>query len=535
MCNKEDKLVMGIDLSTQSLTLVIIDIKTGKIVSTVSQSFVDDVLLKKYGLDPETMILPNNGNKAEQPVLVYLESLDLALNKLKSENIDFSKIAVINHSSQQHGHLYLNKSSELAFDNIKSGKEFSSLVENFRSSFSKEGAPIWKSSDTQTQSNEIRDYVGDSKEMISLSGSDSPLRFTGSVIRKIGQDEPANYENSKQIHLISSFLSALLTGNKDSPIDFGNASGTSLMDYRQKCWSPKLLQAVANGLPGGVKALIDKLPPLASPNQSAGKIAPWFVKKYGFSKDTTILNGSGDNPQTKVLADGDLLSLGTSFVYMVESGGALDYTGSANAMVDGTNREFIFGCRTNGAIVWDRIRALHNINDPSIADSYITDNNAASILLLWQPDSESFPLSSKIELVREEKGLSASDDYNGIIDSTLSLLYLNSLKLSTGDNNLPLYVTGGPSKSNLILKRIAAIWNRPVVALQSVGAGLGAAVAGVEYFHKINQLEFNRGEFVKPYCLGEKTVAQKEVVAKYRGKNGYFSKLEQFFNKHNKY
>jgi sugar (pentulose or hexulose) kinase len=45
-----------------------------------------------------------------------------------------------------------------------------------------------------------------------------------------------------------------------------------------------------------------------------------------------------------------------------------------------------------------------------------------------------------------------------------------------------LHVTGGARKSREILRRVAAIWNRPVTAVAGGGAALGAAVAGAVSF-----------------------------------------------------
>jgi len=91
--------------------------------------------------------------------------------------------------------------------------------------------------------------------MIQISGSDSPARFTGAVIRKIAEQYPEAYQETEHIHLLSSLIPAVLTGNSRVPLDFGNACGMSMMDYLGKDWSIKLVKAVAEGLPGGESTL----------------------------------------------------------------------------------------------------------------------------------------------------------------------------------------------------------------------------------------------------------------------------------------
>ena len=102
-------------------------------------------------------------------------------------------------------------------------------------------------------------------------------------------------------------------------------------------WGTELIAAAAEGLSGGAESLARRLPPLAHPLEIIGKIAPYFVERHGFDPACAIVAGSGDNPQSKVMAGGALLSLGTSFVLMCP--GELPHP-SANAMYDGLGRPF---------------------------------------------------------------------------------------------------------------------------------------------------------------------------------------------------
>jgi len=70
------------------------------------------------------------------------------------------------------------------------------------------------------------------------------------------------------------------------------------------------------------------------------------------------------------------------------------------------------------------------------------------------------------------------------VDSSLGLLYRGSLPWLGGAGSAksePLAVTGGPTASAGILRRIAAIWNRPVVTIGTTGAALGAAAAALAF------------------------------------------------------
>jgi xylulokinase len=146
-----------------------------------------------------------------------------------------------------------------------------------------------------------------------------PLRFSATIHRKLALRYPGAYAATRRILQISSLLPAMLAGDATIPLDFGNACGTGLMNYRARAWDETMLEATAHDLAGGARALGDKLPPIAHPLTVVGRIARYFQEKYGFAAHCAIVAGSGDNPQSKVLAGGDLLSLGTSFVYMIST------------------------------------------------------------------------------------------------------------------------------------------------------------------------------------------------------------------------
>ena len=85
----------------------------------------------------------------------------------------------------------------------------------------------------------------------------------------------------------------MLCANPLVPIDIGNGCGMSLMNYRNKVWDDELLAATTQGLPGGAEELLAKLPELAAPDSVVGNIATYFVERYGFSEECSIIAGSG--------------------------------------------------------------------------------------------------------------------------------------------------------------------------------------------------------------------------------------------------
>ncbi|MDE0297307.1 MAG: FGGY family carbohydrate kinase [Candidatus Poribacteria bacterium] len=494
------RLALALDSSTQSLSSIVVDIDTAEKVLEHSLDYRQDDRTNVFGIGSDYIIPPRVEGEADQPIEMILASVDAMFDDLRTAGVAVEDIVLINNSGQQHGHVYLNNRAENRFARLRErGCGELSLVRLLRGSFSYLTAPIWMTSNTANQADCVRHGVGGKGEMIRLSGSDSPLRFTGAVVRRVAEQFPDVYRATENIQLISSLIPSILTGNSKTPIDYGNACGMSLMDYSTRIWSRELLNATSKGLLGGGDALIKKLPNLVPPDSVVGNIGMYFVEKYGFHAGCKVIAGSGDNPQAKTLVEGDLLSLGTSFVNMVSTDGNVhDMSGMANAMYDGVGRPFMFGCRTNGALVWDQIRALYGLGkeDYQPAESALKAVTPGSSMTFWQPKTESFPPSGSFDIIRKaphiDTGLGL--DYSGVIETSLAAVYVHS-KQFTGIANAPLHVTGGATHSPEIMRRVAAIWNRKIVPIEKGGPALGAAVAGIHAYYKSRNEPFSLEDF----------------------------------------
>lgn len=528
---QEKRLSLGIDLSTQSLSAVVLDIDSPTKVYEHSLDYLKDPRLAGFGIQGKDYIVPPRvRGEADQPPKMFFASLDALFSDMKDAGVALKDIVVINNSGQQHGHVYLNHSARSIFARLsKEDSSQSDLVTLLEGCLAYGLAPIWMTSNTIKQAEFVRDYVGGKEQVIKLSGSDAPLRFTGAVIRRIAQQFPEAYRQTDNIQLISSLVPAILAGNSKVPIDFGNGCGTSLMDYTSKQWSDQLIRATSDQLPGGEKALRSKLPSIVAPDAIVGAIAAYFVRKYGFTAACKIVAGSGDNPQSKVLVASDLLSLGTSLVNMVSTDGrTLDINGFANAMYDGIGRPFMFGCRTNGTLVWDQLRAMYGMEkeEYSAAEKALQQVPIAQGLVFWQPRKESFPPSGSFELVRIRKATpNPGTDYAGLIETTLAAVYHHSRGFAR-ETAEPLYVTGGARNSPGIMRRVSAIWQRQIIPVEKGGAALGAAVAGASAFFKSEGKEIDIEQFgANLLSRGETIELRSEDVSAIHGPGGY---LDEF-------
>lgn len=516
---------IGLDISTQSISAVVVEpgASPARVVAEVSLRYAVDSRLNRFGIDFDTLLVPPRvAGEADQPPEMFLAGLDAVFSDLVAGGTDLSHVAAISVSAQQHGHVYLNGDGLAAIASLNEGAFDSSvdLLRRFRGGFSYGTAPIWQTADSKDAADEIRAALGGTPGVVEESGSDSPSRFTGAVIRRTAKRYGEAWRKTERVELLSSFFSAILSGNPDCPIDWGNGAGMTLMDYRNRRWSDRLTAAVGEGLPDGGAGVRSRLPELASPVDLAGTIARYFVDRYRFSPECLINVGSGDNPQSKVMIDGDLLSLGSSFVYMVDTGEpVVDAQGFANSMYDGIGRPFVFACRTNGAMVWDRVRGLTDA-DFDRAEGALAAAQPGQTIAVWQPYSESYPVAPPIDFAPTgSKEISFEELYPAVVDSALVLIRHYAVGFERGSG--PLALTGGPANSPAIQQRVAAVFERPVVVMGSSGAGLGSALSAWATLR--NQEEANgidpselsriRGELVPP----ERTVQpDRGLVAAYR-------------------
>ncbi|GKV24000.1 hypothetical protein SLEP1_g33662 [Rubroshorea leprosula] len=105
---------------------------------------------------------------------MWVEALDLVLQKLSNSNLDFGKIAAVSGSGQQHGSVYWKNGASAMLSSLDSRKP---LVEQLRDAFSTKESPIWMDSSTTGQCREIKKAVGGALELSKLTGSFSKKIF----------------------------------------------------------------------------------------------------------------------------------------------------------------------------------------------------------------------------------------------------------------------------------------------------------------------------------------------------------------------
>jgi len=464
------KLFLGLDSSTQSLSAVVIDYDSRKVVYDKSLNF--DRALPQYKTQNGVLPNPDPLVKHSSPLL-WVDALDLIFAEMKKDGVALGDILTISGSGQQHGSIYLNSRAAGALAGLNPSK---SLVENLNGVFSRKTSPIWMDSSTAAECAEIRQALGGIKATAQKTGSDAFERFTGPQIRKFYKTEPEAYAQTASIALVSSFMASVLAG-KIVPIDHGDGAGMNLMDIKKKVWHPDALKATAPDLD-------KRLPPVVASSTLAGTVSPYFVKKFGVNPQAQIQVWSGDNPCSVIglglIKAGQVaISLGTSDTF---------FGSMKKCQTDEHGEGHVFGspngdymtliCFKNGSLAREKIREHYHLQDWNEFSKQVAatpPGNNGAILLPWF-EAEIVPRVNKPGIHRfdlDEKNVAAN--CRAIFEAQMLSMRLHSqwMKVSPAQ----IFATGGASNDKALLQVLADVMNCRVLRIEvSKSAALGAAL-----------------------------------------------------------
>src|SRR5438045_3402941 len=212
-------LVLGIDSGTQSTQVLVVDARDGKVLASATQ---------EYDLLPN---LPP-GAKEQHPHTwrdAVASAIRIALRQAKAVAAEVKAIGV---SGQQHGFVPLDATGEV----IRPAK-------------------LWCDTSTVDECEEIMAKLGGMKKTIRTLGNAVLPGFTASKILWLKKHEPKNYQCLATVLLPHDYLNFWLTGQK--VMEYGDASGTALLDVKKRKWSSAIIDAID-------QELAHKLPPLPS-------------------------------------------------------------------------------------------------------------------------------------------------------------------------------------------------------------------------------------------------------------------------------
>lgn len=434
-------LYLGIDSGTQSVKAVVYDAATKRVVAD--------------GRSPHDIISGLPPGHMEQDPKQWVDAMDEAIHQALS-SVDKSAIRGIGVSGQQHGFVALDESDDV----IRPAK-------------------LWCDTSTVEECGIITDSLGGEDSVITLIGNRVLPGFTAPKILWLKRHEPENFAKLNKIMLPHDYLNFHLTG--EWSMEFGDASGTALMDIRSRTWSDGMITAIDD-------RIRECLPSLSSSGNACGQVRKEISEKYGIPSSVVVSAGGGDNMMGAIgtgnvspgIATASFGTSGTIYAYNDEP--IVDPKGEIAAFCDSTGGYLPLMCTMNVTTVSEGFRKLFEKDHRELSAAIErAPRGAGGLVMLPYLEGERTPsIPSGSGLFIGLNGNTLQADYlirsavEGVtMGMNFGLRRLRELGVSTDEVRL----TGGGSRNAAWRRIIADVFGVPVICMrEDEGAALGGAL-----------------------------------------------------------
>ncbi len=476
------KTVVGIDNGTQSTKVLFYDFEERQVVAEASS--------------PHPLVSRSDGSR-EQEAASWLGALKDCFDQI-DQKIKKSAQA-LGVSGQQHGFVPLDREGRVL-------------------------APVklWCDTSTAIECQELSEAFGGRARLIRELGNPLLPGYTASKILHFKKRDPRGFGKMAWVLLPHDYLNYHLNGRIS--MEYGDASGTGLLNIYTRTWSQELVELID-------PRLWETLPPLLGPTEGAGTLSPEAARRYGLPEGIPLSTGGGDNMMgaigTGTLREGQLtMSLGTSgtlYAYAEQPLVAPD--GSLAAFCSSTGGWLPLYCTMNCTVATELERQLLGASLQEMeAEAQKAPIGAQGLLTIPFFNGERAP-----DLPRATGSLLGlrGDNFNrpNLLRSAMESAVL-SLKrgletfTSLGYTTRELRLIGGGSRSALWRQMVADIFELPVVLPRvKEAAALGGALQALALLkgEGLSTLE-EYGEGVEEACLPrqENRAPYQEVYANYK-------------------
>ncbi|MFJ4693324.1 xylulokinase [Streptomyces sp. NPDC088766] len=429
MSAAEGPLVVGVDTSTQSTKVLVVDAATGQVVAS--------------GQAPHTV---TSGAGRESDPRQWWDALQEALRQCGDAAREAAAVSI---GGQQHGLVTLDERGEPV-----------------------RPALLWNDVRSAPQARRLTEELGGAKFWAERTGLVPAASFTVTKWAWLAEHEPDALRATKAVRLPHDYLTGRLTG--EGTTDRGDASGTGWWASATEAYDDEILAHV--GLDPAL------LPRVVRPGEVAGTVRD--SHDLPFSKGTLVAAGTGDNAAAALglgLRPGSpVLSLGTSgTVYAVSKRRPTDPTGTVAGFADAHGDWLPLACTLNCTLAVDRVATLLGLDREAVEP-------AAGLTLLPYLDGERTPnlpnASGLLHGLRHDTtaGQLLQAAYDGAVHSLLGALDL--VLDEDADRSAPLLLIGGGARGTAWQQTVRRLSGRPVQipdARELVALGAAAQAAGL--------------------------------------------------------
>lgn len=478
-------LYIGIDLGTSAVKLLLMD-EAGQVKNVVS---------REYPLE-----FPQPGWSQQNPEdwrKAVLEGIPDLLT-----GFDPKAVAGIGCGGQMHGLVVLDRDDQVIRPAI-----------------------LWNDGRTARQVDYLNNVIGKER----LSAWTANIAFAGFTAPKIlwmRENEPENFAKIAKIMLPKDYVNYILTGVH--ACDDSDASGTLLLDVKNKRWSREMLDIC------GVRET--QMPRLFESYQCIGTVKPDIARVLGLGDDVKVAAGAGDNAAaavgTGVVGDGGCnISLGTSGTVFISSKNfGVDRHNALHAFAHADGGYHLMGCMLSAASCnkW-LMEDIYKTNDYSAEQAPITEDRLGENHVFFLPYlmGERSPINdtnARGTFLGMTMDTTRADLTQAVLEG-VAFAIRDSVEVarSLGIDIRSSKICGGGARSPLWKKMIANILNVELECLEcEQGPGMGGAMLAMVACGAYETVQAACDAIVR---VASRVTPEPELAARYEKRYRQFQKI----------
>lgn len=157
-------LYLGFDLSTQQLKSLAVNSNL-KVEHKVKFDFDADA----KGFEIKKGVLTKDAeHEVFAPLAMWLQAVDVVLQRLQDDGVDFGRVRGISGAGMQHGSIYWSEEGERALESLDSSR---SLESQLGDAFSHPYSPNWQDASTQEECDAFNNHLGNETRLANITGS----------------------------------------------------------------------------------------------------------------------------------------------------------------------------------------------------------------------------------------------------------------------------------------------------------------------------------------------------------------------------
>lgn len=479
------RLYIGIDLGTSAVKLLLMD-EAGQVKNVVS---------REYPLE-----FPQPGWSQQNPEdwrKAVLEGIPDLLTGFAPKTV-----AGIGCGGQMHGLVVLDRDDQVIRPAI-----------------------LWNDGRTARQVDYLNNVIGKER----LSAWTANIAFAGFTAPKIlwmRENEPENFARIAKIMLPKDYVNYILTGVH--ACDYSDASGTLLLDVKNKRWSREMLDIC------GVRET--QMPRLFESYQCIGTVKPDIARALGLGDNVKVAAGAGDNAAaavgTGVVGDGGCnISLGTSGTVFISSKAfSVDRHNALHAFAHADGGYHLMGCMLSAASCnkW-LMEDIYKTNDYSAEQAPITEDRLGENHVFFLPYlmGERSPINdtnARGTFLGMTMDTTRADLTQAVLEG-VAFAIRDSVEVarSLGIDIRSSKICGGGARSPLWKKMIANILNVELECLEcEQGPGMGGAMLAMVACGAYETVQAACDAIVR---VASRVTPEPELAARYEKRYRQFQKI----------